>query len=253
MNRLRSSPYRELRDRATERAALRVGPSRGVNHLADVLGEVAFAQAFTLDPGIFDLFDAEAPLFWIDGFPIIVAGTLTGESFIAVSRTWTDTQTYLVIATHTPASSAASLSGWVSDYEVQWSRATSGYSHITLGDLFRIDDLRRELERRAAEEYALTQLVERRMLADGKQLEIFWWTDKDSAAIALDGRTIDYIYAQHILGAKVWHRVRDRTNRTFKSWTAARDSAIDDVLLPEGSIQSDPVSFTQRHMSKRFD
>lgn len=225
---------------ALRRSARRIADARSArapsvirNDYASVLGEVMLARSYDLDPDAIDT-DEEHAVQRVDGFATIVLGVSANERSARISPRNVQRASYVLLSTHFAETAAASLVGWIDARRIAAhefvERVPERHYRIPVSAFRRMDGLDAELERRAAEDYALTLLIDRRMTLDGGSIDVYWWTDKYSAAIQVNGKTTDYIYRAERAGIASWFRVNDRSNRAYLSWKAARDAAIDDAM-----------------------
>lgn len=247
--------YKVLRARARELADDRRKRS-GVpaDHYANVLGELAFAQAFALDPLLILAYTPWTP-FVINGHTCRVIGIQGGERFVRIPLSWISEKSVMIVALHFPATAAATLAGWIDDQRIGYTKQVDVNGdpmyRLPVSALYSLDDMLAAFEQRVAQEYALTLLIDRRHTLDGQELDIYWWTDSNSAAIKLGGKTVDYIYCTERYGIKTWFCVSDATNRHFKSWTDARDFAVTIATMkPDIPIPVDISQFEQHRLGR---
>lgn len=250
---------RDIRDHVDQIAERRATQGGNIEvHKRNVLGELAFARAFDLYPGPIR---SDDPVFDLDGVEIRVVTTGPRVPFVMIPREWIDRLSFVVVAMHYPATAAASLIGWMDDEGCDRSaveRKGEAFIPVMIRDLWTINGLRDDIERRVAEECARMLLQERRTIAGGSELIVNWWPDHKSAAIVVDNQCVDYIYkvVSNPLNER-WYCVSTcLDNRGFATWQAARDYAIECAKIKAEEqatkLSTPPVDFAafrQRRMS----
>ena len=252
---------RDIRDHVDQIAERRATQGGNIEvHKRNVLGELAFARAFDLYPGPIR---SDDPVFDLDGVEIRVVTFGPRTSHIVVPSSWIDRLSFVVVAMHHPATAAVSLIGWMDDEGCASGKAVSNKEGVdvisfSIRDLWTINGLRDDIERRVAEECARMLLQERRTIAGGSELIVNWWPDHKSAAIVVDNQCVDYIYkvVSNPLNER-WYCVSTcLDNRGFATWQAARDYAIESAKIKAEEqatkLSTPPVDFAafrQRRIS----